>query len=193
MGTPGRAWDPPGMLPHGPILRAGGCAGQGTASQGHFPSAFYFFPCFLTTPLLLKLPTSAWRWRTRVLRWPKKRKGWVSMATPFPNEGCGQAHRQPCRNPSPPGRGPRGARCHGRGTRHGCSARWPHHRGLFTVSLQTEVLGGPWGELCSPKASPARVQSPGSGAAGQSEAIFPARQQPKVIIACLGPSSISAV
>lgn len=81
----------------------------------------------------------------------------------------------------------------GGGMLHGCSARWPHHRGLFTVSLQTEVLGGPWGELCSPKASPARVQSPGRGAAGRSEAIFPARQQPKVIIACLGPSSISAV
>lgn len=41
---------------------------------GIFPlPLIFFFPGLLPTPLLLNFPTSARRWRTSVLRWPKKK------------------------------------------------------------------------------------------------------------------------
>lgn len=98
-----------------------------------------------------------------------------------------------------PGRGEHRARCHRRRCATDALQQLPHHQhrgGLFMVSLQIQVLGGPGGELRSPRASSAHTQKPGSGAGaepgGQSKAIFLARQ-PKVIIGSLGPSSISAV
>lgn len=85
---PPRMWQPPGGLPPPRLAQA-------------FRPRLFIISEFIIIPLPGKFPRSAWRCRTS----GQKRKGWVSMATAFPEEGCGHlgahpARRQPLPNPS---------------------------------------------------------------------------------------------
>lgn len=77
------------MVPSGPVQgwHIAVSSSEVTPSQGHFPSAFYIFPASLTIPPPAKVSHLSLEMENKCSP-VAKRKGWVSMATPFPNEGC---------------------------------------------------------------------------------------------------------